>query len=210
MKSIIDHAASREFRILCSLDLDDPSLPEYLRVVDALGEPNMRVCLGSSVSKIDAINRDVQEHEEPWDVIIVMSDDMVFTQQGFDDLIRRAFSNGLDQFVHFNDGNQGSNLCTMSIMGRDYYQRFNYVYHPSYISLWCDVEAQEVAKALGRYVYMGDEVRILKHLHPDFGLAPNDNRYETTNNFVLASLDEEMFRLRKAADFPSTKEAIAN
>lgn len=203
LRSILENAVSSSLRVLCSLDSDDPSLVDYWRSVEAVGDAKVRVCVGRSLSKVDAINRDVLEFHEPWDILVNMSDDMVFTARGFDDVIRHAFGQGLDRFVHFNDGNQGSSLCTMSVLGREYFKRFGYIYHPSYSSLWCDVEAHEVAKELGRYVYMGDAVSLFRHLHPEFGLAPNDARYEDTNNAFIAALDAEVYRSRKAAGFPA-------
>jgi len=85
-------------------------------------------------------------------------------QKGFDNIIREEFYKNLDQFVHFPDGFTADRLATMSIMGREYYNRFKYIYHPDYISLWCDNEAMEVAKMLGCYTYV--DKNIFQHLHP--------------------------------------------
>ena len=178
LSSIFNNSDSLNFSVLVSLDTDDPTLDEYTKLITEFPKNQLTVVYGTSKNKIDAINRDLNEYSGLWDILVNMSDDMVFIEYGFDTLIRNAFGNDLDQFIHFSDGSQCSNLCTMTIEGRKYYQRFNYIYHPSYISLWCDVEAQEVAKSLSKYTYMGDDVLILNHLHPANGLGESDSQYE--------------------------------
>jgi hypothetical protein len=199
--SIINNCVSPNYLVLCSLDDNDPTLDQYLEYIKSLENPKISVVLGSSKNKIDAINRDLNYYEKSWDILINMSDDMVFVERGFDNIIRNAFDSNLDQFIHFNDGNQRSNLCSMTIEGKEYYRRFNYIYHPSYISLWCDVEAQEVAKLLGKYKYMGDSVVLFKHLHPAFGLAQMDSQYSITESQSLWSADHVTFTNRQANRF---------
>jgi hypothetical protein len=85
----------------------------------------------------------------------------------------------------------------MSIMGRKYYERFGYIYHPSYQSLWCDNEAMEVAQMLGKYWYMG--IQLFDHLHPAYNLAPWDEQY--TRQQGLWGVDEANYIERKRHNF---------
>ena len=159
--------------------------------------------------KVDAINRDLNEflEEYPADIIVNMSDDMVFTQKGFDEIIRKYFmyeeegnalitSYSTDRFIHFPDGNR-DDLCTMSIIGIDYYNRDEYIYHPDYKSLWCDNEAQLVAQERGCYV-KGNTV-IFNHLHPAFHKGSYDKQYRETE--ALSGVDAVTYRNRKANGF---------
>lgn len=203
--SIFNNCNSSNFLIFCSLDEDDPTLPEYKAKIETYSKDHVKVVYGTSKNKIDAINRDINDHTGNWDIIINMSDDMVFIEYGFDEVIRQAFGNDLDQFIHFSDGSQLGNLCTMTIEGKDYYRRFNYIYHPSYISLWCDLEAQDVAKKLGKYKYMGDDVQILKHLHPANGLAEYDEQYKKTESRSLWDADQQNYNARKKLGFVPDK-----
>jgi hypothetical protein len=164
-------------------------------------------------SKVDAINRDLNEFTKvcDWDIVVNMSDDMIFTQKGFDDDIRESFVdidydsggntllNGydLDQCIHFPDGVTNEILISMSILGRIYYERFKYIYHPSYKSLWCDNETMDVAKMLGCYRYINKH--IFKHLHPAHGNAPNDPQYQITESFY--PIDNANYLNRKANGF---------
>jgi hypothetical protein len=193
----LNKIANREdYHILISVDKDDQSMFP-LPVLDG----NHTFVVGNSKNKIDAINRDLNDFDYDWDILINMSDDMIFSKKGFDDIIRAEFYKDFNQYLHFNDGNQKSNVCTMHIVGREYYNRFNYIYHPDYISLWSDVENDIVAKQLGCYKYMGDDIKLFKHLHPAWGLAPQDALSIKTEDRALWVADEITFNNRKKINF---------
>jgi hypothetical protein len=72
-----------------------------------------------------------------WDILVVMSDDMVCVTHGWDDIIRQDMNENFpdtDGVLHYNDGNQKANVMTMSIIGRKYYKRDGYIYNPEYQS----------------------------------------------------------------------------
>jgi hypothetical protein len=201
--SIIDNLADKEnYRIYTTFDVDDDKMRPLPEI-----KGNHTYIAGTSKSKIDAINRDMDfiNSQYDWQIIINMSDDMVFIQKGFDDIIRKEFTDGsitnLDQYIHFNDGNQKANVSTMHIVGRDYYNRDNYIYNPEYKSLWCDVENDMVAKLRGCYKYVGDNIRLFSHLHPAFNLAPNDEQYMKTEHRDMWIADEQTFNKRKQNNF---------
>jgi hypothetical protein len=195
--SILNKIANREdYHVLISVDKDDQSMFP-LPVLDG----NHTFVVGNSKNKIDAINRDINEFDYDFDILINMSDDMIFTKKGFDDIIRAEFYNDFNQYVHYNDGNQKCNVCTMHIVGRNYYDRFKYIYHPDYISLWCDVENDIVAKQLGCYKYMGDNLQLFRHLHPAWGLAHQDALSIKTEDRALWIADEITFNKRKIKNF---------
>jgi hypothetical protein len=149
-------------------------------------------------TKVDAINRNLNEFTKvcDWGIVVNMSDDMVFTKYGFDNIIRDSFDN-LDQCIHLPDGVTGEALISMSILGIDYYNRFKYIYHPSYKSLWCDNETMDVAKMLGCYKYVNKD--IFKHLHPAHGNAPNDMQYQITESYH--PIDNANYLKRKANNY---------
>lgn len=175
--NIIENVGSNDYTILVSCDYDDEAMKDF-----TFEHPNVVIKYGISKNKIDAINRDADQFPIKWDILINTSDDMEFQIKGFDTIIRQDFTNNYDQVLHYSDGNQKGNLMTMSIMGREYYERFNYIYHPDYVSLWCDIEATEVAWMLGKYKYMGDDKVLFKHNHPAWGLAEYDEQYKKTES----------------------------
>jgi len=190
LKSIIDNCFSNQYKILVTVDENDATMFKYWN------DPRITTIIGESKNKVDAINRDVNEFVYDWDILVNMSDDMIFTQKGFDNIIRESFEN-TDQCIHFPDGSTGDRLISMSILGRDYYKRFNYIYNPEYISLYCDNETMDVAKILGRYKFVNENIFL--HLHPAHGNALNDNQYRYTESFH--PIDQATYLKRKANNF---------
>lgn len=198
--SIINKSSSKNYLILCSLDSNDPTLNQYLDYIKDMDDDRIAVCLGESKNKINAINRDLNEYEKPWDIVVNMSDDMVFTKDGFDMIIKSDYLQYFPKFdgvMHYPDQDAGQKLMTLSILGREYYTRFNYIYHPDYTSLWCDNEAMEVAMMLGKYRY--SPVRMFDHIHPAYGHCQTDEQYKHTESFYHA--DNAVYLKRKAKGF---------
>ena len=104
VESIIENSDSANFEILAIVDDNDLSLKDY-------NFDGCTVLIGSSKSKVDAINRG---HEyilnSNADIIVNMSDDMMFTKKGFDSDIMDAIGNNWDQCIHFPDGTTGDKL----------------------------------------------------------------------------------------------------
>jgi hypothetical protein len=189
--SITDNIYDKNnYHILISIDDDD----ESMKNLDLNG--NHTIINGHSKSKIDAINRDVNNFQYDWDIIVNMSDDMIFQEKNFDNIIRNKFQETLDRSIFFSDGNR-SDIITMSILGRDYYKRDNYIYHPSYKSFFCDNEATEVAALRGCLLRCSE--RIFSHLHWAYGKAEKDSQY--TKAMALFNEDKMCFRRRKQNGF---------
>lgn len=183
---------------LVSVDNDeytDSQLPKLKRVIFELGE---------SQNKIHAINRDVEKHISSFDILAVFGDDFEPTK-GFDKKIietfkhykEKSFGNGYF-CLHFNDGYTDNRLGTYPIMGREYWERFGYVYNPAYRSIYADNEQTEVAQIMKRYVYLPEVVCKHRHYVND-RLAQKDELY--TKNEKLEVGDKETYLKRKAQNF---------
>lgn len=198
IENIIKFNPKGNFAILLSIDTDDEAMKDF--------QYDSKVVIikrGLSKNKIDAINRDMDiiENEYDWDILVNFSDDMEIKSMDFSDVLRTHFDTNLDLFLHLPDGHQNERIPTMSIMGKTYYKRFNFIYHPSYQSVWCDNEAMEVAKALGRWVYSPQY--LFTHNHPaHFGLE-FDEQYKKTESPLVHSLDFENFESRRKIGFPN-------
>lgn len=121
------------------------------------------VVYGTSESKIHAINRDVGGVD--WDILVVGSDDCVPQTGGWDDHMRKDFEqffDNTDGLIWYPDG-WNYRICCQPVLGRAYYERFNYIYHPDYKSLYCDNELTNVAKKLGK-LKQSESVKF-DHLH---------------------------------------------
>lgn len=153
-------------RVVVSLDTDDPTVTESLKQEISLISPHVFICMGTSASKIDAINRDMPDPSQ-FDILLLMSDDMMPQVLGYDQIIRDAMQRhypNKDGVLFFNDGYQGKNLNTIVICGSNYYKRFGYIYYPGYKSLFCDNEFMDKAYKLRRQTYF-DHI-IIRHEHP--------------------------------------------
>jgi len=185
------------FHVACTLDKDDSVMnsDEFRERIKSYG--NLSVQWGLSDSKVHAINRDMPEIE--WDIVVVMSDDMRVTFYGFDQIIREQFDGSLDFLLHIPDNDAKDILATMYIAGKDFYSRFNYIYHPSYKSLFCDNEIQEIAQKLGRYKFVNCPGLIF-HANPAYGHHAKDAMFLTQQE-IGWTVDQQNYNERKANNF---------
>jgi hypothetical protein len=195
LDNIIAMSASNDYFIVAKLDDDDMTMNDPLVKEKLLSYPMVIVKWGTSKSKIHAINRDLEGFK--YDILICASDDMRFRTIGFDDIIRKNMPASLDAFIHCPDDYAKERVCTVSIMGKRYYQRDGYIYHEDYFSMWCDDEATEVAKARGCYVWL-PEVAI-EHLHyTNDRKAVKDELYWRNDTY---NKDKVIYEQRKARGF---------
>jgi hypothetical protein len=149
-------------QVLVSYDSDDKTMSQAV-VLEAKKIFDKTVCvIGSPQGKIAACNRDM-ELVHDWDIVILVSDDMIPQCKGWDSEIISKMPADLDRVLFFNDGYLGKKLNTMCILGRKYYERLGYIYHPSYQSLWADNEFMIVAEKLGKQDYF--DLCLFKHEH---------------------------------------------
>jgi hypothetical protein len=208
LENIINNLADiNNFCILVSLDIDDTTMNNsetINRLTEYVKKYPQRIIVkyGYSKNKIDAINRDVNEIKEKFDfdILVNFSDDMEFIQHSFDNIIRDKFYvhyQDTDGNIYFNDGFVGDRISTMSIIGRKYYDRFNYIYHPSYVSLWCDNEYTDVAKIHNKIMYFHEN--IYRHNHPANVGGFIDDQLVKTESF--AELDRKNYEQRLINNF---------
>jgi hypothetical protein len=185
---------------LFTLDKDDETVtPELCNTLRSI-HSNIDIQIGTSTSKIHAVNRDM-EKAKPYDILLLASDDMVPIRKGYDNIIRshmKQYFQNTDGVLWYNDGFQGRNLNTLCILGKKYYDRFGYIYHPSYKSFYCDNEFMEVANKLNKQVYIDDV--IIQHQHPDILKNQYDELY--TKNSKYAEQDRLLYEERKRNHFP--------
>jgi hypothetical protein len=202
--NITNTSSSLDYRILVSADIDDPQMKNDHIIEFCRAHEKVTLIHGESKSKIDAINRDM-EFAGDWDVLVNMSDDMHFILRGWDNVIRQRVSEtwgtSTDFFAHFNDGYAKDALPTMSIIGREYYNRDGYIYHPDYRSFSCDAEAMYVAMMRGRHKYFSDSIFL--HQHPTNTPVKNDKTYQVNSLHTPHDTAVYFERLKRYFDEPS-------
>ena len=103
----------------------------------------------------------------------------------------------MDGVLWYSDGHQKDVLNTLCILGKKYYERFNYIYYPEYKSWYSDNEFTKVSKILNKVKYF-DRV-IIEHQHPDWGYGKHDIIH--IDNHKNASFDRNIFQNREKKNF---------
>lgn len=191
------------YHISLTLDEDDEIL-NNCEVVDRINMySNVSIEWGKSISKIDAINRSMPKID--YDILIVWSNDMFATMYGFDDIMRSYMvdimqEHGDELLFHFPEPDSREFLNVLFISTKKYYDRFSYIYHPSYVSLFCDNETMEVARLLKKYHYV-NIMGLYEHRNPAYGKynIQRDSLFNLQQSYW--NIDEQNFNERKKRNF---------
>lgn len=191
-----------EYEFIVSLDEDDKTMNNKPMRNFLKGKDNLHFYYGQNKSKIQAINADMEKAKSDWDILFLISDDMRPKVKGFDDIIAQNMSNFFpekDGFLHYNDGRVGKKIATLSVIGRKLYEQWGYIYHPDYISLWCDNEQTEVAKKMKKHKYF-DIVLVHHDWHGGKKDKARDALYNRNEGYF--NIDKKMYEKRKKYGFP--------
>lgn len=184
---------------LISCDTDDVEMNNEQLKNNLAKYKNVQVEYSNNTNKIEAVNANMDK-APAYDILLLASDDMIPQQAGYDQLIREkmfAYFPDTDGVLWFNDGVQENRLNTLCILGRAYYERFGYIYHPAYKSLWCDNEFTQVSQHLNKTAYFSEV--LIKHEHHSTGEGNNDALYE--RNEAYQHEDYLTFRKRQKKGF---------
>ena len=219
LKGYIENQSTDYVRYLITLDSDDKMLDFYVNICDKMISNGIKLkyIIEKSGSKIKAINRDM-EWADNFEILVLASDDMICKQSGWDLILINEMTNyfpDTDGVLWHWDG-AGSKtsgtkpkiennqlvggLNTMCILGKKYFDRFGYIYHPDYLNLWCDNEFTEVSKILDKVFY--SEQVLFRHEH-----WANGSQYSYTNDDLMKKTqatfrkDEQIYKTRKQLNF---------
>lgn len=194
MENIYQTIKTDDYLIVVSVDEDDAEMVAMIPDINRMR--NTAGYIGKPWGKVAAINRDVSLYI-PWDILVNYSDDMRLAS-GWSEIIERnvkATWNDTDFFYHCNDGHVGERLPTMAIMGREYYERFGYIYHPAYRSVSCDAEQFYVAITLGKHKYFPEP--IVEHRHPVNVRSKYDSVYKVNDQYADQDTKTYFKRMKK-------------
>lgn len=186
-----------DITFIISCDTDDLSMNNQLMKDKLSKYPNLFVYFGTSNTKVQAYNADIEKHD--FDILLVASDDMEPVVHGYDkiivDLMHKSFPD-FDGVLNFNDGHVGADLNTMPVIGKKYYDRFGYVYHHDYISEWCDNEFTAISKLLNKELVSD---LIIRHIHYAWLEATKDALYIKNSKFW--DVDKHTYYRRTSNNF---------
>ena len=208
MTRYIQYASRPEdLGVAISCDSDDTSMTEtltQLRMSNLLSKVSWhRIFFSNNRSKIDACNANMNEIDYPWDIVVLVSDDMIPQIQGYDNVIRRHMRSSFPDtngILWFNDGYQGDELNTLCVYGRAMYQRMGHIYDPSYKSFFCDTELTDLCRTTYRDQTLYLPTVIIRHEHPAAGHGHVDALYATNQQFFSTDMMTYISRKNYAFD----------
>lgn len=195
--------------IAVSCDADDESMTRNL-VRDELQHVIQKagwgqVYYGNSKTKIQACNADMEKVDYSWDIVVLVSDDMIPIVKGYDDVIRNHMLSRFpdtDGLLWFNDGCQGEKLNTLCVYGRKFYDRLGYIYHPDYKSFYCDTELTDLCRTDYKDLCLYVPYCIIRHEHPGTGYADRmDGLYAVNQRFWSQDMFTYISRKRYEYDW---------
>lgn len=193
-----------KFLITCDQDDDTMNNPAVMRRLKSY--PNLEFSFSQNSSKVEAFNKDIETVE--FDMVLAAHDDMEPIVKNFDkiivDTMVENFPN-LDGVLNFNDGFIGSQCNTLPIMGKKFYERFGYLYHPAYKALVCNVELTMVSKILKKEKAINSV--IIRHNHPAWGAGQKDSLYDKNEKYHQQDL--ALFLQRRSTLFDIAEEDIS-
>lgn len=203
-------SGKHEVEFVITMDEDDPSMNNNGTRQFFADRKNVKCCFGKSKTKIEAVNADMESRG--FDVLILASDDMLPKVMHYDaivaDSMTRHFPN-LDGALHFNDGFRGRVLNSLSIMGKKLYDHFGYIYHPDYISLWCDNEFQAVTEKAGKVVYI--DTVVIQHQWTQYtgqdGLHLRNERFSHQDHITFLKRQRYGFPKESVKSLPDVRPA---
>lgn len=199
---LLSNAENRARLNVCAIiDSTEQKIFEYEKVYSRIKEElnfSFKIKRTPPLGKINACNFGVSE--EYFDIIVLMSDDMICQVKGWDKIIEDKMKTNYpdnDGVLWFSDGY--TKLNTLCVLGKKYYERFGYIYNNDYLSLFCDNEFQEVAEMLGKTNTQPYEC-LFKHEHPINNANIKQDELFFQNNSYYKT-DKQTYTNRKKAKF---------
>ena len=185
--------AGCDVEYILSIDIDDPKRDQY---------PNTAL-ISDNRSAIDAINHAAEK--ATGNILMVLSDDFdcppLWGKQILD-----VTKGKTDWILKTPDGIQDW-IITMPIMDRAYYERFQYIYYPAYLHMFCDTELSCVADLTGRLLHA--DIRFT-HNHYSTGKGQKDEISDRADKTWTQGEKLFLTRFRQNFDLKETPGKITN
>lgn len=189
-----NRTSGKEFRYVFSLDLDDPSLPQYAESLKGCRFDHV-VLIDKNRTAIEAINRAAATLNDE-DIIINMNDDFTSTK-GWDSRLVH-YVGGIttrEYLIQPVDMDNGENIPVVQIMSSHLYKMLGYILPPCYESMYADNDLLESCNLLCvvfRCTGLGFE-----HRHPNYGKGVWDATYARENSAGAYTFGLEMLKRRR-------------
>jgi hypothetical protein len=181
-----------QIEYILSLDTSDSTQNEYFRLFEYT---DVQIIINHNRSIVDAVNQAAKVATK--DIFVVVSDDFGCPLDWDMDVVGYCADEN-PVLLHVNDTIQ-TDVCTLPIMNRKFYDRFGWVYHPHYYSMFADNDLTECAKKIGAYV--SDFSLTFEHRHYVNGKNKRDKTYDRENSKQAWDIGKRVFQQRKLRQF---------
>jgi glycosyltransferase involved in cell wall biosynthesis len=169
----MDNASgAHHYEYLLSID-DDDDAAGYGRLASQRG---VRLLVNRNRSVVDAVNAAAKV--ATGEVLIVVSDDFGCPPR-WDEALAQAMGERRDVAVLVHDGVEGR-ILTLPVVGRTLYEALGWIYHPAYVSLFCDDDLTQAAAVRGKL--LDARHLVFPHRHYSTGHGVMDATYARENS----------------------------
>lgn len=156
-----------------------------------------------SNSWVSVFNREINKYQG-FDFLLIVDENTAPQIKGYDDIIvqtmKKSFAD-TDGVLCISDDSIDNLLNKYAVMGKKYYQRFGYVYHPHYTSVFAQNELFDVAQALGK----------LQDIHKKLFKKNDIDQSCNKRDEAATATDRLTYQYRKSVNFninPVTQQII--
>lgn len=177
-----------EYVILCRLDEDDPTEPDYPPLPNVVYVTGKRKFYAKSLNQLASI-----ADGRGATFLATLGDDVVPETVGWDQLLigslqgRVGVAFGSDGLEH----KHAPDLPTHVVVPVELYRRLGWIGLPTLRHLFCDNVWRELGRGVENFQYVPEAK--LSHLHRWIGAAPDDDTYREANDKVRREQDRRAF-----------------
>lgn len=191
--------ASKKYVIehLLSIDDEDHQKADYIDNHN-IDPRSTKLIIGNNGSVVEASNRAAKECIG--DIIIYLSDDFDCPKNWDEEVVKRFEGCDRAALLKVNDGLQifEAEVLTIPMMNRLMYEKLGYFWHPSYKSMWVDVDLYHSVKLHGHMIKAPE--LLFEHNHYVNGKANKDETYTRSDGFW--NQGKAVYEERKRLRFP--------
>lgn len=175
-----------ELAVIWCLDADDPAEEAYREAVGswfAFGEV-LAIGAGNMVSAINGASRYALDEYEPFGLAVLNDDHLPRTPGWADQIVKALHELDPCGLVYPDDGLRGAKLATSWAVHSSWVRAIGRMVPARVEHLYTDDAMMNLASALGRIAYLGDEPHrmLIEHMHPLAGKADTDEGYQRVNS----------------------------
>lgn len=182
----------QQIEYIVSIDMTDSMQNKYF---DVFKDTNAKIIVNNNRSIVDAVNNGAKAATQ--NIFVVVSDDFSCPENWDMNIVGYCHQDE-PVLLHVNDTVQNY-ISTIPIINRPYYQRFGFIYHPHYFSMFADNDLTDCAKIIGAYV--SDFSLIFEHKHFIVGKNKRDKTYDRQNSKQAWEIGKRIYQQRKQRNF---------